>query len=202
MFAAKNFFLAGGASGLSAVDYLVVAGGGGGGGGGAGGAGGFKTATSFAVTAGISYTVTVGAGGAAYAASVQGSDGSNSVFSSITSTGGGGGGGSGAPRDGRTGGSGGGAGANLAAAGTGGAGTSGQGNAGGNGFTNGTFANQLPSKMFYTLDTDFLIDIDGNTMKFLVEKQNTSGEYTALKTSGLDVHVMNKYSLLRCVNNE
>ena len=71
-----------------------------------------------------------------------------------------------------------------------------------NGFTNGTFANQLPSKMFYTLDTDFLIDIDGNTMKFLVEKQNTSGEYTALKTSGLDVHVMNKYSLLRCVNNE
>jgi hypothetical protein len=56
--------------------------------------------------------------------------------------------------------------------------------------------------MFYTLDTDFLIDIDGDTMKFLVEKQNTPGEYTALKTSGLDVHVMNKYSLLRCVNNE
>jgi hypothetical protein len=71
-----------------------------------------------------------------------------------------------------------------------------------NGFTNGVFANQLPSKMFYTLDTDFLIDIDGDTMKFLVEKQNTPGEYTALKTSGLDVHVMNKYSLLRCVNNE
>ena len=71
-----------------------------------------------------------------------------------------------------------------------------------NGFTNGTFANQLPSKMFYTLDTDFLIDIDGDTMKFIVEKQNTPGEYTALKTSGLDVHVMNKYSLLRCVNNE
>jgi hypothetical protein len=71
-----------------------------------------------------------------------------------------------------------------------------------NGFTNGTFSNQLPSKMFYTLDTDFLIDIHGDTMKFIVEKQNTPGEYTALKTSGLDVHVMNKYSLLRYLNNE
>jgi len=71
-----------------------------------------------------------------------------------------------------------------------------------NGFTNGTFANQLPSKMFYTLDTDFLIDIDGDTMKFLVEKQNSPTDYTALKTSGLDVHVMNKYSLLRYLNNE
>ena len=71
-----------------------------------------------------------------------------------------------------------------------------------NGYTNGAFANQLPSKMFYTLDTDFLIDIDGDTMKFIVEKQNTPGDYTALKTSGLDVHVMNKYSLLRYLNNE
>lgn len=71
-----------------------------------------------------------------------------------------------------------------------------------NGFTNGTFANQLPSKMFYTLDTDFLVDIDNNTMKFIVEKQNASGEYIGLKTSGLDIHVMNKYSLLRYLNNE
>ena len=89
MFAAKNFFLAGGAgtytviesflatgswkcpTGVTSVDYLVVAGGGGGardqnGGtsGGGGGAGGFRTGTGLSVTPGTTYTVTVGAGGA------------------------------------------------------------------------------------------------------------------------------------------
>jgi hypothetical protein len=55
-------------TGVTGVEYLVVAGGGGGGGGsnasGAGGAGGFRTATGFSVTAGTTYTVTVGGGGA------------------------------------------------------------------------------------------------------------------------------------------
>jgi hypothetical protein len=55
--------------GVTAVDYLVVAGGGsvvavvvyahGGG----GGAGGYRTASGFSVTAGTTYTITVGAGG-------------------------------------------------------------------------------------------------------------------------------------------
>lgn len=82
------------------VEYLVVAGGGGGGaeattldhGGGGGGAGGFRTATGFAVTAGVSITVTVGAGGAGAVANVNngiGASGSSSVFSTITSAGGG-----------------------------------------------------------------------------------------------------------------
>jgi len=84
------------------VEYLVIAGGGGGGttaGGhenGGGGAGGYRTnrsgqtsgrgssaESSFTATPGTSYTVTVGAGGAA--ATV----GNNSVFSTITSSGGG-----------------------------------------------------------------------------------------------------------------
>jgi hypothetical protein len=91
------------------VEYLVVAGGASGGGfyyGGGGGAGGYRTATNFAV-AKQSYSVTVGAGGAA-TSSVgttydQGNDGSDSIFSTITSDGGGGGGteGSPAPPDGR-----------------------------------------------------------------------------------------------------
>ena len=34
----------------------------------------------------------------------------------------------------------------------------------------------------------------------LVEKKNYNGEYTAVKTSNLDVHVMNKYSLTRCID--
>jgi hypothetical protein len=51
--------------GVTAVDWLVVAGGGGGGAAyaGGGGAGGFRTGTGLSVTAGTTYTVTVGAGG-------------------------------------------------------------------------------------------------------------------------------------------
>ena len=52
-------------TGVTEVEYLVVAGGGGGGGdtGGGGGAGGFRTASGFSVTAGTDYTITVGGGG-------------------------------------------------------------------------------------------------------------------------------------------
>jgi hypothetical protein len=67
-------------------DYLVVAGGGGGGTFGGGGAGGYRTGTAYSVSANASYTVTVGAGGAASAS------GSNSIFDTITSAGGGAGG--------------------------------------------------------------------------------------------------------------
>jgi hypothetical protein len=66
--------------GVTEVEYLVVAGGGGGGRtncGAGGGAGGYRTNPSFAVTAGTSYTITVGAGGAGN------TNGSNSVFSTI-----------------------------------------------------------------------------------------------------------------------
>jgi hypothetical protein len=53
-------------TGVTEVEYLVVAGGGGGGTfiGGGGGAGGFRTGTGFAVSAGTTYTITVGGGGA------------------------------------------------------------------------------------------------------------------------------------------
>ena len=96
-------------------DYLVVAGGGSGssGGdagyyGGGGGAGGFRTNTGLSVTA-QSYTVTVGAGGAAQTtASSLGNKGSNSVFSTITATGGGAGQDPDVPTGNATGGSGGG----------------------------------------------------------------------------------------------
>ena len=118
-------------SGVTSVEYLVVAGGGAGGGGyygGGGGAGGMLTGTH-SVTPGTSYTVTVGAGGAATSSSnTNGSNGSDSVFDSITANGGGGGGAyqQTTPTGGGSGGGGG-------RGGNGAAGTSGQGNAGGNG---------------------------------------------------------------------
>jgi hypothetical protein len=77
------------------VDYLVVAGGGGAAAGGAGGAGGYRTGTGLSVTAGTTYTVTVGAGGPGLtipASPQYASNGGNSSFSTITSAGGGGGG--------------------------------------------------------------------------------------------------------------
>ena len=124
------------------VEYLVVAGGAGGGAniGGGGGAGGYQTATGFSLNGGVSYTVTVGAGGAAGVtggSAFQGGTGSNSVFSTITSTGGGGGGyaTSAGAINGTAGGSGGGGGSLIDTAvndAYGGAGTSGQGNRGGN----------------------------------------------------------------------
>jgi len=71
------------------ADVLVIAGGGCGGGptGGGGGAGGLSVQSSRSLTGGTSYTVTVGAGGAA--TSGQGSSGANSTFDTITSNGGG-----------------------------------------------------------------------------------------------------------------
>jgi hypothetical protein len=109
------------------IDYLVVAGGGGGGDGfaaGGGGGGGYLTGTSFAITPGTLYNVTVGSGGAGA------TSGNNSVFSSITSIGGGRGGGS-FNNNAASGGSGGGT-ATLNFSSSGGAGTSGQGFRGGN----------------------------------------------------------------------
>ncbi len=87
-------------SGVTAVDVLVVAGGGSGGGsngqngtdgGGGGGAGGLVYAPSYPVTPGGTVSVTVGAGGAApngYG-DTQGQNGGDSVFGSLTANGGG-----------------------------------------------------------------------------------------------------------------
>jgi hypothetical protein len=136
---------------IKGADFLVVAGGGSGGqnnsgaGSGGGGAGGYRTSagTSGAnsgaenklnLIAGNSYTVIVGAGGAALAigANSNGNNGTASSFSNITSTGGGGGGGvnSSSASVGNSGGSGGGANPSTVST-TGGAGTANQGFAGG-----------------------------------------------------------------------
>ena len=127
------------------VEYLVIAGGASasgryGGGGGAGGyrnsyssetSGGGGTSESALTLSSTTYTVTIGAGGAAVG-TVTGNNGANSVFGSITSIGGGGGG-SGAVL-GNIGGSGGGGGNSTAGVTyPGAAGTANQGYAGGSG---------------------------------------------------------------------
>ena len=64
-----------------------------------------------------------------------------------------------------------------------------------NGNTTGNFASQFPGKLFYTLERDLFVEMEAGKNKFLVEKQGYSGEYTAICTKELDVHVMNKFSL-------
>jgi hypothetical protein len=69
-----------------------------------------------------------------------------------------------------------------------------------NGNTDRTFATKLPGTMSYVLDRDFLVSMKDDKMQFLVEKQTHHGEYTLVKTTGIDVHVMNKYSLSRFID--
>jgi len=69
-----------------------------------------------------------------------------------------------------------------------------------NGKTNSNFASALPGKMIYISDRDYLIDMKDHKMSFLVEKKDYLGEYIAVKTAGLDVHIMNKQSLGRFID--
>lgn len=102
-----DFYGATAYNGPTSVDYQMIGGGGGGAGGlgevltgtacggGGGGAGGYVTGTQ-SISSGTSYTITIGAGGAANATNSQGVtgyNGGNTVFHTTTANGGGGGGG-------------------------------------------------------------------------------------------------------------
>lgn len=70
-----------------------------------------------------------------------------------------------------------------------------------NGFQSGTmFAKEMPGKLFYTTDKDILHKIDNDEMLFLLEKQSHRGEYTAARFKHYNIHVMNKFSLNRCID--
>ena len=129
------------ASTAYSVDYLVVAGGGAGGlsYAGGGGAGGLLQGSGLSVAPGTSYTITIGAGGAAVSAGVvsNGNNGGNSVFSSVATAIGGGGGGHYETTIPGSGGSGGGGGGEKPTAK--GNGTLGQGNDGGVGSSNNIY---------------------------------------------------------------
>lgn len=142
------------------VELLVIGGGGGGGGNtgdgwnaGGGGAGGLIYYSSYPVSAGTKYTITVGAGGIPGistasnngSTTTQGANGGNSILGPLVAIGGGGGGASsgltnpGIKNQGLNGGSGGGSGVNYGGGvHPGGFGVSGQGNSGGQGDNTGT----------------------------------------------------------------
>ena len=69
-----------------------------------------------------------------------------------------------------------------------------------NGKSSSQFSTELPGKLVYTKDKDILVSIDDQKITFLLEKKDYNGEYILSKTSSLDVHVMNKFSLSRFIN--
>ena len=71
-----------------------------------------------------------------------------------------------------------------------------------NGFQTGDFAQQLPGSMLYVTDKDILCKLSDDEMMFLVEKKDYLGQYTAIKTIGQNIHVMNKSSLGRIIDQE
>lgn len=72
-----------------------------------------------------------------------------------------------------------------------------------NGFQSGSFVQELPGKMLYITDKDILLKFaDNSEMRFLVEKKGCLGEYLALTTQKQTIHVMNKFSLNRIIDQE
>jgi hypothetical protein len=70
-----------------------------------------------------------------------------------------------------------------------------------NGYQSGNFAGTLPGKKFYTTDKDVLHNITDDEISVLVEKPNRLGEYLGVKIKGSNVHIMNKFSLERAIDN-
>ena len=69
-----------------------------------------------------------------------------------------------------------------------------------NGYQSGDFAKPMPGKLFYTTDKDILQRLYKDEFFVLIEKEKYIGEYTPIKFKGNNLHVMNKYSLNRCID--
>lgn len=69
-----------------------------------------------------------------------------------------------------------------------------------NNFQKGDFAKKLPGKLFYVTDKDILYSLNKNEFTILLEKQNYLGQYTLAKLKNINLHVMNKFSLMDCID--
>jgi hypothetical protein len=69
-----------------------------------------------------------------------------------------------------------------------------------NGYNKNNFVKEMPGTLYYTTDRDELVSLKDNNFLFLVEKENQS-EYFPVSIKNKTVHVMNKYSLERIIND-
>jgi hypothetical protein len=71
-----------------------------------------------------------------------------------------------------------------------------------NGYQTGDFAKPMPGVLYYTTDKSILWELDSNELFLLLEKELFKGEYTPLRIKNANVHVMNKFSLNRCIDEQ
>ncbi len=64
------------------------------------------------------------------------------------------------------------------------------------GYIGKSFVGKIPGKIYFTKDTDFLYSCKNNSLTLLVQKEHSPQEYVPIKVNNLDVHIMNKFSLL------
>jgi len=69
-----------------------------------------------------------------------------------------------------------------------------------NGFQAGDFAKEMPGTLYYITDKSILYKVQENNLKFLLEKPTYKNQYTPLSIKNANVHVMNKFSLQRCID--
>jgi len=66
------------------------------------------------------------------------------------------------------------------------------------GFSSAVSPMVLPCDIYYISDRDLLWRVDsGKDFLFMIEKKDNLGQYTMVRTSGHNMHVMNKYSIGR-----
>lgn len=63
------------------------------------------------------------------------------------------------------------------------------------------YTKELPGKMVYSTGKDILQKIKDDSFTLFVEKQDRIGEYTLIRTQGINLHIMNKFSLGREIAN-
>lgn len=71
-----------------------------------------------------------------------------------------------------------------------------------NGYQTGDFAKPMPGVLYYTTDKSILWQLDRSDLLLLLEKELYKGEYTPLRIKNANVHVMNKFSLNRCIDEQ
>jgi hypothetical protein len=69
-----------------------------------------------------------------------------------------------------------------------------------NGYTTNDFVKEMPGTLYYTTDRDELISLNDEKFVFLIEKENQYENFLT-KIEGKTVHVMNKYSLGRIIDD-
>jgi hypothetical protein len=65
------------------------------------------------------------------------------------------------------------------------------------GFIPDNFENVIPYPMYFSLDKDTLVKDKDNSLTFLIQSDSNQNDLSLIKYNNIDIHVMNKHSLLR-----